>query len=96
MLSDGTGSYLYGNGRVAQYSWMATEYFLEDALGSVRQLVDANGNVTLAKDYEPYGEVLDSAGNGVAAYGFTGRISWVRDIRTPFCSPGKLNALSPV
>jgi len=36
------------------------EYLLPDALGSVRQIVDANGNVTLAKSYEPYGTVLTS------------------------------------
>ena len=29
-------------------------------MGSVRQMVDVSGNVTLAKSYEPYGEVLGS------------------------------------
>lgn len=28
--------------------------------------------MTLSKSYEPYGEVLDSAGNGTSSYGFTG------------------------
>jgi hypothetical protein len=39
-------------------------------LGSLRQLVDANEGVLLAKSYEPYGEVLDSAGDGTSSYGF--------------------------
>jgi RHS repeat-associated protein len=42
-----------------------------DALGSVRQLVDGSGNVVLAKDYEPYGEVMNSAGTASTPYGFT-------------------------
>jgi RHS repeat-associated protein len=73
VLADGTNNYLYGNGRIAQYSmWMSEEYFLGDALGSVRQLAEHSGSVTLAKGYQPYGEVLDSAGNGTTSYGFTG------------------------
>ncbi len=70
-LADGTRTYLYANGRIAQYAGTSAEYFLGDALGSVRQLADANGNVILAKGYEPYGEVLGSAGNSSTAYGYT-------------------------
>jgi hypothetical protein len=36
-LSDGTKAYIYGNGRIAQAAGSGTEYFLDDALGSVRQ-----------------------------------------------------------
>ncbi len=72
VLSDGTHSYLYGNGRIAQYIGTSAEYFLGDALGSVRQLADASGNVTLSQSFQPYGEVLDSAGSASTAYGFTG------------------------
>jgi hypothetical protein len=43
---------------IAQTSENSPEYFSEDALGSVRQLVDANGNVTLGRMYKPYGAVL--------------------------------------
>ena len=71
-LSDGTYTYLYGNGRIAQYSAGGTEYFLGDALGSVRQLAGATGAVTLAKAYQPYGSVLNSAGSSTTNYGFTG------------------------
>jgi RHS repeat-associated protein len=47
-------------------------YYMGDALGSVRQLIDSSGNVVLTKDYEPYGEVMNSAGTTNTAYGFTG------------------------
>ena len=40
-------------------------YHHHDALGSLRQLTDADGTVTLAKSYLPYGDELSS-------YGFTG------------------------
>jgi YD repeat-containing protein len=65
VLQNGTNTYLYGAGRVAQYGANGPEYYLGDALGSVRQLVDANGNVTMAKDYKPYGDVLSSEENTV-------------------------------
>ena len=61
--------------RIAQYSEAGPEYFLGDALGSVRQLVDANGDVTLAKDYKPYGEALTSAGSGATSYGYSGEMT---------------------
>jgi RHS repeat-associated protein len=71
VLEDGTNTYLYGVSRIAQYGASSPQYFLGDALGSVRQLVDASGNVTLAKSYQPYGEVLIVAGDGATNYGFT-------------------------
>ena len=71
VLEDGTHTYLYGLGRVAQFDGADAEYFLADGLGSVRQLVDDSGAVTLARSYEPYGEVLRTAGEGVTRYGFT-------------------------
>jgi RHS repeat-associated protein len=71
VLSDGTNTYVYGLGRIAQVN-TTTEYFLGDALGSVRQLTDSNGAVTLAKSYRPYGETLSSAGIGSSPFAFTG------------------------
>lgn len=67
VLADGTFTYMYGNGRVAQATVTQTAYFLGDALGSVRHLVDSAGQVTLARSYEPYGDVLTSAGSGVTS-----------------------------
>ena len=55
-----------------QQSQTSTGYFLGDALGSVRQLVDENGSVTLTKSYEPYGELASSSGfSANTAYGYT-------------------------
>lgn len=75
VLEDGTYSYTYGIGRISQQNESAAEYFLEDALGSVRQLTDQSGVVTLTKSYQPYGEVLGSVGSGISNYGFTGEMT---------------------
>jgi RHS repeat-associated protein len=72
VLADGTNTYLYGNGRIAQFAGATPSYFLGDHLGSVRQLTNASGAVTLAKNYQPYGTMLSSSGGGASNYGFTG------------------------
>ncbi len=72
VLSDGTNTYLYGTGRLAQYNASGAEYFLDDALGSVRQLVDSSGTVSMSKIYRPFGDALSSAGVSASNYGFTG------------------------
>jgi RHS repeat-associated protein len=72
VLADGTNTYLYGTARIAQYDAGGAEYFLTDALGSVRQLVDNAGGVQLSKVYEPFGGGLNSSGAGATNYGFTG------------------------
>ena len=71
VLADGANTYLYGNGRIAQ-TGSTSEYFLGDTLGSVRQLADPNGAVTLTQSYAPYGEVTQSVGTSQANYAFTG------------------------
>src|SRR5258706_2748512 len=71
VLSDNENSYLYGLGRISQTGNL-TEYFLGDALGSVRQLVNGNGDITLAKAYDPYGVVTHASGAEGSAYGYTG------------------------
>ena len=71
VLQDGTNTFLYGAGRVAQYGASGPEYYLGDALGSVRQMVAASGNVTLGRNYKPYGGVLSSMGGGATSFGFT-------------------------
>jgi RHS repeat-associated protein len=57
--------------RTSQHN-LTPEHFLGDALGSVRQLVDPAGAVTLAQSYAPYGDTLSSAGSGVSVYQYTG------------------------
>ena len=64
VLADGSNTYLYGNMRLAQEDSTNTQYFLTDALGSVRQLVDETGTLTLAQAYQPYGETLSSVSDG--------------------------------
>jgi RHS repeat-associated protein len=72
VLSDGSNTYLYGAMRVGELQAGGMAYHLGDALGSVRQLVDASGNVTLARNFEPYGSTLGSAGSGSSVWQFTG------------------------
>ena len=75
VLQDGTNTYVYGVDRIAQMNGTVPEYFLTDGLGSVRQLVDSNGNVTVAKSYQPYGSEMSSVGSGSSSYGFTGEMT---------------------
>jgi RHS repeat-associated protein len=71
-LSDGSNTYLYGLDRIAQQNIVGRQYYLGDALGSVRQLTNAVGSVTLARSYEPFGKLLSTAGNPLTKYGYTG------------------------
>jgi RHS repeat-associated protein len=71
-LSDGTNTYLYGVDRIAQAGGSGTEYFLGDALGSVRQLADISGAVVLAQAYDPYGVTANVSGAAQTSYGFAG------------------------
>jgi RHS repeat-associated protein len=71
VLSDGTTDYLYGNGRIAQVNTSA-EYFLADALGSVRQMSNPAGEITFAQTYDPYGVVTYTTGVSQTEVGFTG------------------------
>ena len=72
VLADGTNTYLYGLSRIGEQQPGGFAYHLPDALGSVRQLTNASGSVTLARSYEPYGNVMSSAGTGTTNYNFAG------------------------
>jgi len=72
VLNDGTNDYIYGLGRIAQTNVSTTDYFLGDALGSVRQLTDPSGQLTYASGYDPYGNLAYSGGTSQTSYGFTG------------------------
>jgi hypothetical protein len=39
------------------------DYFMTDALGSVRQMTDTNGAVTFAQAYDPYGFTYNGLGD---------------------------------
>jgi RHS repeat-associated protein len=71
-LSDGTNTYIYGLGRIAQVNSNGTEYFLNDALNSVRQMTDASGEITYARAYDPYSVVASTSGSSQSAYAFAG------------------------
>ncbi len=72
MLSDGSSTYLYGLDRIAQKNVVGWQYYQPDALGSVRQVVNAAGTVIQARNYEPFGKQLSAAGNPLTKYAFTG------------------------
>ncbi len=96
VLDDGANAYIYGNGRIAQVN-TTTEYFLGDALGSVRQLTDAQGDVTLAKSYDPYGTATQSFGGGESIYAYTGEqvdVSGLTYLRARYYSSGDGRFLS--
>jgi RHS repeat-associated protein len=63
--------YLHGLDLVAQSDGTNTEYFLYDALGSVRQLADDEATPLLTQTYDPYGTVYASVGVGASSYGYT-------------------------
>jgi RHS repeat-associated protein len=86
-----TTKYLYSLGtRPIAQNTTAWEYFLPDELGSVRQIADNNGNVTLAKSYEPYGTVLTSTGSATSIFGFSGEqadTNWLIYLRARYMQP---------
>jgi len=67
-------TYTYGLGRISQMNLQdpTPEYFLGDALGSVRQMTDQAGGITFARNYDPYGVVTYTDGTSQTEYGFTG------------------------
>lgn len=67
-------TYLYGLERLSQSSAQVTQYFLTDAIGSVRQLVDQRGMITRVESYQPYGEAEVAYDYAETQYGFTGDI----------------------
>jgi RHS repeat-associated protein len=72
VLGDGASVYLYGLGRIGEEGAAGWVTHLGDALGSVRQLADGDGEAVLDRSYRPYGGVLESGGSGGSAYGFAG------------------------
>ena len=86
--------------RIAQVGDVNTDYFLGDALGSVRQTADESQTVKLAKSYDPYGNVITSAGSGTSIYGYTGEQgdqSGLTYLRARYYAPidGRFTQLDP-
>ncbi len=77
VLSATTGAsstrYMQVGGQVlAQQESGTWGYVLPDHLGSVRQVANGTGQVTLAQSYTPYGEVLQRVGSASSTLAFTG------------------------
>ena len=72
VLADGSNSYLYGRGRLAESATSGYRSHLSDALGSVRQLVDPDTEALLTQLFGPYGSALSSVGSSATVYAFTG------------------------
>jgi RHS repeat-associated protein len=72
VLSDGTNAYLYGVSRIGEEQAGEWQYHLADALGSVRQLSSPSSEISLAEDYQPFGEPLASIGPSSSVYSFAG------------------------
>jgi RHS repeat-associated protein len=66
-----TTTYLYGHDLLAEEG-TAWAWHLNDGLGSVRQLTDGAGQVTVARGYTPFGVEMWGEGSAASAYGFTG------------------------
>ena len=73
VLQDGTNSYVYGLGNLAQTDGSTTDYFLPDALGSTRQLVNADDQLTLIENYDPFGNTIASMGSDNSIFDYTGQ-----------------------
>ncbi len=98
ILVEGSTTYLYGTGRIAQQSG-TTSYFLGDGLGSVRQLTDGAGRLALTRWYDPYGNIVSNRGDATTMYGFTGE--WgatLIDLRARWYAPayGRFITRDPV
>ena len=62
---DGTSvEYTYGNDLLGD----GTHYFLTDALGSTRELVDDSGALTDSYTYTPYGKLISHDGDATNSF----------------------------
>ncbi len=69
--SDGT-RYLHGLGLAAVEHAGAWYYPHTDALGSIRRWSDASGQVVGAREYDPYGAIIQQQGVNPTPLGFAG------------------------
>jgi RHS repeat-associated protein len=57
---------------LAQYEVGGWQYFGQDRLGSVRTLLNPAGELLLARNYDPFGNVLVQGGVGSSGFGYAG------------------------
>jgi RHS repeat-associated protein len=72
VLREGSTTYLYGLGLIGQEISGEIEYALDDRLGSIRQLVTENQQVSLLKSYDPFGNPLLNQGTSSSSFSFIG------------------------
>jgi RHS repeat-associated protein len=72
--------YLMGMDVLGQQQNGSWSYFNHDGLGSVRQVTNANGDVTYAAGYEPYGSLLEYAGASNTPFGYAGEYTDSNDL----------------
>jgi RHS repeat-associated protein len=92
VLFDGTVSYYYGLGRISQQRNGVADYFLTDALGSVRQIANQSGSVRLGQAYDPFGNILGWSGQDGSSYGYAGEwtdASGLQYLRARYYSPAQ-------
>jgi RHS repeat-associated protein len=65
--------YVQVQGRIlAEYEAGAWGYVLPDHLGSVRQLVGSESQVSLAQSFDPFGVLFETSGSGESGFRYTG------------------------
>ncbi len=72
VLASEEATYLYGLARIGEEQPSGWQFYLGDALGSVRQVTGASADSTFAQSFEPFGSHQNSAGVNPTSYGFTG------------------------
>jgi RHS repeat-associated protein len=72
VLASEEATYLYGLARIGEEQPSGWQFYLGDALGSVRQMTYTSAAVTLVHSYEPFGGVLTSSGSAATVFQFTG------------------------
>ncbi len=65
-------AYLYAGGDPLGELTASWAFYLRDGQNTPRQLSDIDGQVTLARTYTPWGEVLDQHGTGNFTFGYFG------------------------
>lgn len=71
--SGDTTFYLYGLGPIAEKT-NAWSYSLSDGLNTPRQLTDPIGDVTFSARYTPWGDTLETYGDGGFTFGYFGSV----------------------